>query len=61
MSLLHLQLPDQLRLLLVDAFGTDPARLVAVLHYDGTPVTARFITGAIQAHMQAVAGREQVA
>ncbi len=51
----------QLRLLLIDAFGTDPARLVAVLHYDGTPVTARFIAGAIQAHMQAVDGREKVA
>ena len=23
--------------------GLDPARLVPVLHYDGTPITARFI------------------
>jgi 2-oxoglutarate ferredoxin oxidoreductase subunit alpha len=37
----------QLRMLLVDAFGIDPARLVAVLHYDGTPITARFISDAI--------------
>jgi 2-oxoglutarate ferredoxin oxidoreductase subunit alpha len=37
----------QLRTLLIDAFGIDPARLVAVLHYDGTPITARFIAGAI--------------
>ena len=50
----------QLRLLLIDAFGTDPARLSAVLHYDGTPITARFITGAIQS-LQAARGREQVA
>ena len=37
----------QLRMLLVDEFGIDPARLVAVLHYDGTPITARFIADAI--------------
>jgi len=37
----------QLRLLLIDQFGIDPARLVAVLHYDGTPITARFIADAI--------------
>jgi len=33
----------QLRTLLVNEFGIDPARLVPVLHYDGTPITARFI------------------
>ena len=32
----------QMRTLLVNEFGIDPARLVAVLHYDGTPITARF-------------------
>ncbi len=37
----------QLRMLLIDAFSIDPARLVAVLHYDGTPITARFIADAI--------------
>jgi 2-oxoglutarate ferredoxin oxidoreductase subunit alpha len=26
----------------------DPARLVRVLHYDGTPITARFIARAIR-------------
>jgi 2-oxoglutarate ferredoxin oxidoreductase subunit alpha len=30
----------------------DPARLVKVLHYDGTPITARFIAQAIQNHLQ---------
>jgi 2-oxoglutarate ferredoxin oxidoreductase subunit alpha len=40
----------QMRSLLVDAFGIDPARLVPVLHYDGTPITARFIVDAIHAH-----------
>ena len=33
----------QLRSLIVNEFGIDPARLVPVLHYDGTPITARFI------------------
>ena len=42
----------QLRSLLVDEFGIDPARLVAVLHYDGTPITARFIAGAIEARLR---------
>ena len=51
----------QLRLLLIDAFGTDPARLLAVLHYDGTPITARFISGAIQAHARPRARQEDVA
>jgi 2-oxoglutarate ferredoxin oxidoreductase subunit alpha len=37
----------QMRTLLVNEFGIDPAKLVAVLHYDGTPITARFIAGAI--------------
>jgi 2-oxoglutarate ferredoxin oxidoreductase subunit alpha len=43
----------QLRSLIVNEFGIDPARLVPVLHYDGTPITARFIAGAIDAQMQA--------
>ena len=33
----------QLRSMLVNEFGIDPARLVPILHYDGTPITARFI------------------
>ena len=49
----------QLRSLLVNEFGIDPARLVAVLHYDGTPITARFIAGAIAAHPRPA--RQQVA
>jgi 2-oxoglutarate ferredoxin oxidoreductase subunit alpha len=44
----------QLRSLLVDEFGIDPARLVPILHYDGTPITARFIAGAIAACLQPV-------
>src|SRR5690606_18479654 len=33
----------QLRTLLINEFDIDPARLVPILHYDGTPITARFI------------------
>ena len=33
----------QLRTLLVAELDIDPAKLIAVLHYDGTPITARFI------------------
>ena len=42
----------QLRSLLVNEFDIDPARVPAVLHYDGTPITARFIAGAIAARMR---------
>ena len=37
----------QLRTLLISEGGINPAKLVPVLHYDGTPITARFIIGAI--------------
>ncbi len=37
----------QLRMLLMNEGGIDPARMLPVLHYDGTPITARFIQGAI--------------
>jgi 2-oxoglutarate ferredoxin oxidoreductase subunit alpha len=37
----------QLRTLIMTEGGVDPAKLVPVLHYDGTPITARFISGEI--------------
>jgi 2-oxoglutarate ferredoxin oxidoreductase subunit alpha len=37
----------QLKTLIVTEGGVDPARLTSVLHYDGTPITARFIAGEI--------------
>jgi 2-oxoglutarate ferredoxin oxidoreductase subunit alpha len=46
----------QLRGLLINEFGVDPAKLVPVLHYDGTPITARFISRAIGA---SIAAREE--
>jgi 2-oxoglutarate ferredoxin oxidoreductase subunit alpha len=42
----------QLRTMLVNELEIDPARLVPILHYDGTPITARFIAGAIAAQVQ---------
>jgi len=42
----------QLRTLLVNELGVDPARLVPILHYDGTPITARFIVEAIGARLK---------
>jgi 2-oxoglutarate/2-oxoacid ferredoxin oxidoreductase subunit alpha len=33
----------QLRMLLVNELAVDAAKLISVLHYDGTPITARFI------------------
>src|SRR5438309_3883378 len=37
----------QMRTLLTTEAEIDPARLVPILHYDGTPITARFIVKAI--------------
>ena len=36
----------QMRSLIVNELGIDPVRLVPILHYDGTPITARFIVSA---------------
>jgi 2-oxoglutarate ferredoxin oxidoreductase subunit alpha len=44
----------QLRSMLINEFDLDPARVVAVLHYDGTPITARFIADAIASRMKPV-------
>jgi 2-oxoglutarate ferredoxin oxidoreductase subunit alpha len=37
----------QLKTLLVNDAGINPASLISVLHYDGTPITARFITSEV--------------
>src|SRR5262245_45546957 len=44
----------QLRMLLVNELNLDPVRLVPILHYDGTPITARFIANAIGDHLDAL-------
>ena len=41
----------QLEKLLVNECAIDPARFISILHYDGTPITARFITSAIAERM----------
>jgi 2-oxoglutarate ferredoxin oxidoreductase subunit alpha len=43
----------QLRTLLMAENGGDPYRLVPILHYDGTPITARFIVASISSLMDA--------
>ncbi|NRF70033.1 2-oxoacid:acceptor oxidoreductase subunit alpha [Aquincola sp. S2] len=45
----------QMRTLLVNELDIDPSWLIAVLHYDGTPITARFITQSITKHVHALA------
>jgi 2-oxoglutarate ferredoxin oxidoreductase subunit alpha len=44
----------QLRSLLVNECVIDPAKLMPVLHYDGTPITARFITREISEKLSAL-------
>jgi len=41
----------QMHALLVNELAIDPAYLVKVLHYDGTPITARFIVDAINENL----------
>jgi 2-oxoglutarate ferredoxin oxidoreductase subunit alpha len=43
----------QLRTLITTEQEVNPAKLEPVLHYDGTPITARFITAAIAKHVVA--------
>src|SRR5246500_1343355 len=42
----------QLRSLIVNECGIDPVRLVPIRHFDGTPITARFIASAIGEHQE---------
>jgi 2-oxoglutarate ferredoxin oxidoreductase subunit alpha len=42
----------QMRSLLINELDANPAQLVRVLHYDGTPITARFIVRALRDVMQ---------
>ena len=51
----------QMRTLLINELEIDPEQLIKVLHYDGTPITARYITQAITdaVHGLAVAPRRE--
>jgi 2-oxoglutarate ferredoxin oxidoreductase subunit alpha len=42
---------SQLQKLIVNECALDPARFISILHYDGTPITARYITQAIAERM----------
>jgi 2-oxoglutarate ferredoxin oxidoreductase subunit alpha len=42
----------QMRSMLINELEIDPARLVKIVHYDGTPITARFITKAISQNLK---------
>ncbi len=44
----------QLRSLIVNECNIDPVRLVPILNYDGTPITARFVARAIGDHLDAL-------
>jgi 2-oxoglutarate/2-oxoacid ferredoxin oxidoreductase subunit alpha len=44
----------QLRSLIVNECGVDPVRIMPILHYDGTPITARFIAQAIGENLDAL-------
>jgi 2-oxoglutarate ferredoxin oxidoreductase subunit alpha len=54
----------QLRMMLVNECGIAPDKLIPVLHYDGNPLTARYITSEIgeRAHaLGLVPGRPAIA
>ncbi|MCC7327277.1 MAG: 2-oxoacid:acceptor oxidoreductase subunit alpha [Burkholderiales bacterium] len=53
----------QMKALLVNECGIDPSRLISVLHYDGTPITARFLVREIaeKAHLFNVTPLRKVA
>jgi 2-oxoglutarate ferredoxin oxidoreductase subunit alpha len=44
---------SQLRTLIMNEIGIDPGKLAPVTHYDGTPITARFVAGEIAAKLAA--------
>ena len=42
----------QLRSMIINELSIDPEKLIAVLHYDGTPITARFISEGVSQHIR---------
>lgn len=46
----------QMKCLLVNECGVNPAKLIPILHYDGTPITARFIATEIARQLVSAAG-----
>jgi len=50
----------QLRTLITTEGGINPARLTSILHYDGTPITARFLADAIGRRLDARKATRQI-
>jgi 2-oxoglutarate ferredoxin oxidoreductase subunit alpha len=50
----------QMRTLMATDLGVDPSRLASILHFGGTPVTARFIVQEISARLKKPAARKAV-
>ena len=50
----------QMKTLIVNEMGTDPAKLLSVLNIDGMPITAQFIKQNIQSQLQTNNLKEQV-
>jgi 2-oxoglutarate/2-oxoacid ferredoxin oxidoreductase subunit alpha len=50
----------QLRSMIMIEGGINPARLTSILHYDGTPITARFLADAIGKRFDAGKARRQI-
>ncbi|MEI7531340.1 MAG: 2-oxoacid:acceptor oxidoreductase subunit alpha [Betaproteobacteria bacterium] len=50
----------QMHTLLISELEVDPSRLIKVLHYDGTPITARFITQAIREKIKPDARKKMI-
>ncbi len=48
----------QMRALLLNELDVDPAQLISILHYDGTPITARFIANEIAQIVCAMKGTD---
>jgi 2-oxoglutarate ferredoxin oxidoreductase subunit alpha len=49
----------QMHSMIVNELDINPAQLVRVLHYDGTPITARFIANAIRESARKSAAPQQ--
>ena len=49
----------QLRTLLIQEYGLDPALVQPILHYDGTPITARFIIRSMRDSLTRTLGQEE--
>jgi 2-oxoglutarate ferredoxin oxidoreductase subunit alpha len=47
----------QMRALLINEGAIDPARIISVLHFDGTPITARFIVDEIARRWALLTGK----